>query len=210
MSQETMRWLNSNTLIGYTDKRGSAWHYRAGLQSAGANHYRGPVPVQDVRRRLFGWEAESRDVYVRKPGTGTLDIAELAGPARRGRDGRLRPRGPGPAASGEPRRWDQPVVVQLFPDSTPAARKRPVTRTDLTGTRTAITRTVTSAAPARKRTETIRCRARITDARATDAEVHGGRIRTACDAPPSPHLDRHRSNGSAAAIPRDTQLTKER
>ena len=77
MSRETMKWLNSNTLIGYTSKRGSAWHYRADLQSAEPNHYPGPVPVEDVRRRLFGWEAESREVYVRKPGTDDLDIAEL-------------------------------------------------------------------------------------------------------------------------------------
>ena len=45
MSKETMKWLNSNTLIGYTSKRGSAWHYRADLQAAEPNHYPGPVPV---------------------------------------------------------------------------------------------------------------------------------------------------------------------
>jgi phage/plasmid-like protein (TIGR03299 family) len=77
MSRETMQWLNANTLIGYTDKRGSAWHYRADLQAGEPNHYPGPVPVEDVRRRLFGWDAESRDVYVRKPGRDELDIAEL-------------------------------------------------------------------------------------------------------------------------------------
>jgi phage/plasmid-like protein (TIGR03299 family) len=77
MSRETMQWLNSNTLIGYTSKRGSAWHYRADLQSDEPNHYPGPVPVEDVRRRLFGWEAESREVYVRKPGPEDLDIAQL-------------------------------------------------------------------------------------------------------------------------------------
>jgi phage/plasmid-like protein (TIGR03299 family) len=72
-----MKWLNSNTLIGYTDKRGSAWHYRADLQSAEPNHYRGPVPVADIRRRLFGWDAESWEVYARKPGADNLDISEL-------------------------------------------------------------------------------------------------------------------------------------
>jgi phage/plasmid-like protein (TIGR03299 family) len=77
MSQETLKSLNRNTLIGYTDKRGSAWHYRAGLQSSEPNHYPGPVPVADVRRRLFGWDAESWQVYARKPGTDTLDVAEL-------------------------------------------------------------------------------------------------------------------------------------
>jgi phage/plasmid-like protein (TIGR03299 family) len=77
MSRETMKWLNSNTLIGYTGKRGSAWHYRADLQSAEPNHYPGRVPVEDVRRRLFSWDAESWRVYARKPGAGNLDVAEL-------------------------------------------------------------------------------------------------------------------------------------
>lgn len=77
MSKETMSWLNSNTLIGYTSKRGSAWHYRADLQGPEPNHYSGPVPVQDVRRRLFGWEAESWEVYARKPEADTFDPDEL-------------------------------------------------------------------------------------------------------------------------------------
>lgn len=29
MSKETLQHLNTNTLIGFTDKRGHAWHYRA-------------------------------------------------------------------------------------------------------------------------------------------------------------------------------------
>lgn len=58
MSRETLQWLNANTLIGFTGKRGSnAWHYRADLQSAEPNHYTGPIPVTDVRRRLFSWDA---------------------------------------------------------------------------------------------------------------------------------------------------------
>jgi len=77
MSQESTQWLNANTLIGYTDQRGSAWHYRADLQSDRPNHYPGPVPVEDVRRRLFGWQAESREVYVRRPGCDNLDVAAL-------------------------------------------------------------------------------------------------------------------------------------
>lgn len=53
MSRETMQWLNQNTLIGYTDKRGRAWHYRASDQGAEPNHYPGAIPLDDVRRRLF-------------------------------------------------------------------------------------------------------------------------------------------------------------
>lgn len=56
MSAETMTWLNQNTLIGYTDKRGTAWHYRASDQGTEPNHYTGAIPTEDVRRRLFNWK----------------------------------------------------------------------------------------------------------------------------------------------------------
>lgn len=55
MSQESSKWLNQNTLIGYTEKRGTAWHYRANDQGEESNHYVGSVPVEDVTRRLFNW-----------------------------------------------------------------------------------------------------------------------------------------------------------
>jgi phage/plasmid-like protein (TIGR03299 family) len=57
MSRETIEWLNTNTLIGYTSERGTAWHYRAEIQGTESNHYAGAVPVEDVRRRLFHWQA---------------------------------------------------------------------------------------------------------------------------------------------------------
>ena len=58
---------NTQTLIGFTDKRGTAWHYRAGLQGDQPNHYPGPVPIEDVRRRLFHWHAVSRRIAVEVP-----------------------------------------------------------------------------------------------------------------------------------------------
>lgn len=67
MSKETLEHLNTNTLIGNTDHRGTAWHYRAELQGAETNHYAGPIPVEDVQRRLFHWEAVSRPVAVDVP-----------------------------------------------------------------------------------------------------------------------------------------------
>jgi phage/plasmid-like protein (TIGR03299 family) len=67
MSRETMQHLNTNTLIGNTDNRGTAWHYRADLQGDEPNHYPGPIPVEDVRRRLFHWEATPRRVAVEVP-----------------------------------------------------------------------------------------------------------------------------------------------
>jgi len=62
MSQETSAWLNTNTLIGFTRARGTAWHYRAEDQGEEPNHYPGPVPIEDVRRRLFHWQAVEGDV----------------------------------------------------------------------------------------------------------------------------------------------------
>lgn len=60
MSRETLEWLNTHTLIGFTEKRGNAWHHRAGA----SNHYVGGIPVDDVRKRLFYWEAEERHIHV--------------------------------------------------------------------------------------------------------------------------------------------------
>lgn len=63
MSRETSEWLNSNVLVGFTDKRGKAWHAREGFD----NHYPGAIPVEDVEKRLFDWEPEERPVYVGQP-----------------------------------------------------------------------------------------------------------------------------------------------
>ena len=57
MSKETIEWLNQNTLIGFTDVRGNAWHFDENHQVAGLeNHYTGAIPVEDVRSRLFNFE----------------------------------------------------------------------------------------------------------------------------------------------------------
>lgn len=62
MSKETGKWLNTNTLIGFAAKRGNAWHYRLEDQDAESNHYDGAIPLADVRRRLFHWQAQSAPV----------------------------------------------------------------------------------------------------------------------------------------------------
>lgn len=69
MSRETMLWLNQNTLIGNTEKRGNAWHYRESAQGDEPNHYPTAIPVADVKRRLFDWQAISRPGYVSLPAT---------------------------------------------------------------------------------------------------------------------------------------------
>jgi phage/plasmid-like protein (TIGR03299 family) len=69
MSRETLTWLNTMTLIGNTDQRGHAWHYRADEQDGQPNHYPGPIPVEEVERRLFAWRAAQRRVAVEFPAT---------------------------------------------------------------------------------------------------------------------------------------------
>ncbi len=64
MSRESLNWLNTSTLIGFTDKRGTAWHWRAEEQGQQSNHYPGPIPLADVQTRLFPWQAESRRLAV--------------------------------------------------------------------------------------------------------------------------------------------------
>ncbi|OII61143.1 hypothetical protein BJP40_06345 [Streptomyces sp. CC53] len=61
MSKETRNWLSRNVLVGFTEKRGNAWHYREGDQ----NHYPGPIPVEDVHHRLFHWTAQEKELYVK-------------------------------------------------------------------------------------------------------------------------------------------------
>ncbi len=62
MSEETITWLNQNTLVGFTDKRRHAWHYDPAKQGVESNHYPGAIPVDDVRRRLFNWQAVEGDI----------------------------------------------------------------------------------------------------------------------------------------------------
>jgi phage/plasmid-like protein (TIGR03299 family) len=64
MSIETSQWLNQNVLVGFTDKRGNAWHYKESEQGDEPNHYTGAIPIDDVRRRLFHWKAEEAPVFV--------------------------------------------------------------------------------------------------------------------------------------------------
>ncbi|MBM7512297.1 hypothetical protein JOD65_001841 [Nocardioides cavernae] len=84
MSKETLEHLNTNTLIGNTDYRGTAWHYRAELQGVETNHYAGPIPVYDVQRRLFDWQGVSRPLAVDVPADlETMDhLNEFDVPAR--------------------------------------------------------------------------------------------------------------------------------
>ena len=69
MSEQKKVLLNSNILVGYTAERGNAWHYRADLQGDEPNHYTGAIPVEDILRRLFSWQAISAPVFIQVPAT---------------------------------------------------------------------------------------------------------------------------------------------
>ncbi|AXG14488.1 DUF932 domain-containing protein [Intrasporangium calvum] len=63
MSAESLDWLNKNVLIGFTEKRGTAWHYRRSAQGSAPNHYRDAIPIEDVQSRLFHWDPQEAYVY---------------------------------------------------------------------------------------------------------------------------------------------------
>lgn len=56
MGLETMEWYNNFCLVGHTAKRGKSWHYMESMQGDEPNHYEGPIPYDDVVRRLFNWK----------------------------------------------------------------------------------------------------------------------------------------------------------
>lgn len=65
MSRETLEWLNEKTLIGDTDLRGKAWHYRKGA----TNHFAGAVPIERVRGLLLPYEPVLQPLWIRIPAT---------------------------------------------------------------------------------------------------------------------------------------------
>lgn len=68
MSKETREWLGNNILIGNVAKRGRAWWDRSGVDSQGRpNHFDGPVPLEEVRARLFSWHAVEAPVAIIAP-----------------------------------------------------------------------------------------------------------------------------------------------
>jgi len=62
------------TLIGYRDKRGTAWHYRIEHQGTEPNHYPGAIPLEDVLRRLFNFEVNDAPLYIRGGDGGFIEV----------------------------------------------------------------------------------------------------------------------------------------
>ena len=74
MSAESIKWLNTMTLIGNVLKRGKAWHWRESDQDGETNHYDNFVPVEDVRRRLFDWSAIETPVFIKNENGNFIEI----------------------------------------------------------------------------------------------------------------------------------------
>ncbi len=71
MSAETLEWLNNNTLIGFTDKRGNACHHRGGA----TNHYPGAIP-RERALDLLSYplvEASLSATYLTEDGVSTIE-----------------------------------------------------------------------------------------------------------------------------------------
>ena len=66
MSTESAKWLNSQILVGFTDNR-KPWWYQAELQGDEPTIYSGSIPLEDVTRRIFDWEAVRCPVKVDLP-----------------------------------------------------------------------------------------------------------------------------------------------
>jgi phage/plasmid-like protein (TIGR03299 family) len=64
MSENSIEYLNANTLIGCRAIDGNAWHWDGITQ----NHYDGFVPVADIKGRLFNWQAEYRPLSIMAEG----------------------------------------------------------------------------------------------------------------------------------------------
>ena len=73
MSRETIEHLNTQVLVGFTDQRGTAWHYKKDMQGDEPNHYPKAIPVGDVSRRLFTWHAIEMSMYV-KTSSGEIEV----------------------------------------------------------------------------------------------------------------------------------------
>jgi phage/plasmid-like protein (TIGR03299 family) len=106
MSRETLEWSNVWTLIGDTDlyasgqrddsfrlANGKAWTYRESMQGDEPNHYPGAIPVEDVERRLFGWDPVAVSPMTASYSIITEDGVELVTVTDKNRQMIVRPRG---------------------------------------------------------------------------------------------------------------------
>lgn len=72
MSMMSIDYLNQNVLVDET-RHGKAWHFDPQAQGDEPNHYQGPIPIEDVERRLFPWEPIGLDIRMVIPDGTSID-----------------------------------------------------------------------------------------------------------------------------------------
>jgi len=77
MSRETLDWLNTMTVIGDTDQRGTAWHYRQGA----TNHFSGAIPMDTVEQLICPWEPKQQPLYIKLPDGSFKEVPDFIGMA---------------------------------------------------------------------------------------------------------------------------------
>jgi phage/plasmid-like protein (TIGR03299 family) len=76
MSKESRKWLNTQVLVGFTEKNNNPWWFNESAQGEESSVYTGPIPPADVLRRLFSWNAESWPVTVERPDGTSIPLAD--------------------------------------------------------------------------------------------------------------------------------------
>jgi phage/plasmid-like protein (TIGR03299 family) len=75
-SRETGEWLNSQILVGFTEKNGNPWWFNRDFQGEESTVYPGAIPAKDVERRLFSWKAESWPVLLQRPDGTSMELPD--------------------------------------------------------------------------------------------------------------------------------------
>lgn len=76
MSSESLKWLNSKILVGFTDDK-KPWWYLEALQGDEPTIYSGAVPLEDVKRRIFDWEAIRCPIKVDLPNRSDVLVPKM-------------------------------------------------------------------------------------------------------------------------------------
>lgn len=93
MTMEDPAVLRDNVLVGFTETRGDAWWNSRGMSEwAGVdmsirsdglpNHYTGAIPIEDVRKLIFNWQAQKLPIYIPNLTGGMDDPEYIAIPER--------------------------------------------------------------------------------------------------------------------------------
>ena len=75
-SNESLKWLNRQILVGFTDGK-KPWWYVEALQDDEPTIYSGAVPLDDVKRRIFDWEVVRCAIKVDLPNRSDVLVPKM-------------------------------------------------------------------------------------------------------------------------------------